>query len=170
VLDHEGGDRERENGSRDVVERRLGDDRLPDLRPDAQALEERDQDGGIGGGEDGPDQEAYSERDVEGEGGDGARGERRDDDARDREQPEPEGDGSEDAHEEAEAAVEEDERDAECEEELNADGLEREVEHVQHLGAEKHACTERATMRGSGRGRRRARRRPPPRGGAPGSR
>ena len=59
------GEREREHGAGRVVERRLGDDRLRDLRAEPEPLEERDEDGGIGRSEHGADQKAGREGKAE---------------------------------------------------------------------------------------------------------
>ncbi len=66
-----------------VVQRRLGDGRLLDLLPNADAVEQRDEDRRIGRRKNGADQEPGRERHVEREGGDRAGDESRDDDARD---------------------------------------------------------------------------------------
>ena len=55
--ENDAGDRQREHGTRRIVERGLGDDRLRDLRPKAETLEERNQNRRIGGGEYGADEQ-----------------------------------------------------------------------------------------------------------------
>ena len=138
-FEDERGDREREHGAGRVVQRRLGDDRLSDLRPDAQALEERDEDRRIGRCEHGPDQEAGLERDAEDPGGGNADDESGEKDARDGEEAEADADPSEERERELEAAVEEDEGDAEREEELDADRVERKVDEIEGMRAEHDA-------------------------------
>ena len=113
ALDHEGREREGEHGPGDVVQRRLGHDRLRHLGADAQALEERDENGGVGGGEDGADEQARLDREVERERCDGARDQRSQQDAGHDEEPDAHGHGPEHAEREPESAVEENHRDPE---------------------------------------------------------
>ena len=139
ALDHEGGEREGEDRAGNVVERRLRDDRLRHLRSDAEALEERDEDRRIRRCENRADQQARFEREVEGDRGDGAGHERGDHDSRDRQESEAERDRSKDREREPEPSVEEDHRDAECQEQLDADRVERQVERVQGIGSEQRS-------------------------------
>ncbi len=99
-------------------------------------LEERDEDRGVGRGEDGADEEADLQRHVEGEGGDAAGDERRDQHAGDREQAEADDDRTQDGEREAQAAVEEDQRDAERQEDLDRYRVERQLEQVGDIGPE----------------------------------
>ena len=99
-------------------------------------LEERDEDRRIRRGEDRADEEAHLEGHVESHRGDRAGHEGRDEDAGNRQQAEAGDDRAEDCEREAEPAVEEDHRDAERQENLDRDRVEREVEQVGDVGAE----------------------------------
>ncbi len=121
-----------EHRGRRVVERRLGDQRLRDLRPQAEPVEQRDQDGGIGRGE----RRADQERDRERQGEDRHRDERhhdgRDQDPGEDEQPETHRRPRDDAQRDPDAAVEEDQRDAEGEHELGAEPVDRVLDQIEH--------------------------------------
>ena len=138
----ERGDRQREHRAGGIVQRRLRDHRLHDLRPDPQALEEGDQDRGVGRGDDCADQESLFEGDIEDDRRRRSGHDCRDDDAGHGQEPEPDANPRENPKRELKSAVEEDERDAERQQELNADGSDRDVEPVEHLGTEQHARCE----------------------------
>ena len=70
--EHVGRDCESQHRPRRIVQGRLRDDRLPHLRAQAHPLEERDEDGGISGGEDSPHEQARLKGQVERERGDRA--------------------------------------------------------------------------------------------------
>ncbi len=86
---HDTGEDEGEDGAGRVVQRRFGDRGLLDLLPNADAVEERDENCRIGRCQHRADQETRRERQVEREGRNRARDERGYDDTRDRQQPEP---------------------------------------------------------------------------------
>ncbi len=79
-----------QNRARHVVEGRLGDHRLGDLRPQAKPLEEGDEDGRVGGGEHRADHESHEQADPEDGGDDQGEDERRYKDAWQHEHPEAE--------------------------------------------------------------------------------
>jgi len=111
--------------------------------PQAQALEERNEDCRIrGSGEHSPDQDARRERQAEGGRGDEARHDGRQDDPGYDEHPEPDRDLPQDANGELEAAVEEDEGNAERQDQLRADRVERHVDRPRHRRPEQEAGTE----------------------------
>ena len=113
-----GRDCESQHRPRRIVQCRLRDDRLPHLRAQAHPLEERDEDGGISGGEDGPEGRPAGRSNASAatepvttavqDHGDG-------------QEAEADRDRTQHAEREAEPAVEEDHRDAERQEDLDAD-------------------------------------------------
>ena len=136
AVEGDAGECQREHGADRVVERRLGDDRLRDLGTDAEALEERDQDRRIGRRQDGSDEEADLGRDAERRLGDEADDHGREDHAGHHEQPQPDRNATQDVDGQVEASVEENDRDAERENELRGDRIERDVDPAGHRGTE----------------------------------
>ena len=110
-----------EHRAGDVVEGGLGDDRLGHFGPELQAVEEGDEDRGVRRCQHGSYEQGHGEGDSE-----HGRDHERDDYGRDEhagqdEQPEADGGTGDHAQRDAGAAVEQDERDPDVEQELGAD-------------------------------------------------
>ena len=146
-------DRQREHRARRVVERRLGDDRLRDLRPDAACARR------AGSGSRG--RSARARRRSEGRPPDGTSNRA---DATSPtttavmitpgidEHAEPDRDAAENACRELQASVEEDERHAERQQNLDGDRLERDVDPARDRGAEDRAGGEQEQHHAAGGG------------------
>ena len=132
----DGEEGERQHRAGRVVQRGLGDDRLRDLRPDPDPLEERDQDRRVGRCERGADQQTHRGGDVEDRRRDEPDQNGRDDHAGDDEHAEADGHPAEHPHRELQPAVEQDDRNAEREQDLRADRVEGNVDPVENRGPE----------------------------------
>ena len=133
------GEGEREHGPGRVVQSGLGDDRLRDLRPQPDPVEEGDEDGGIGRGQCGADQQAGRQRHAEERSRGRPGNERRDDHAGDDEERQADCHTLEDPRRELQAAVEKDEGDADREDQLGSERVERDVDRVEPGRADQRA-------------------------------
>ena len=125
-----------------VVERRLGDDRLRDLRPDPEPLEERDQDRRVGRRERGADQEADRGGEVEDRGRDEAGDHGGDDHAGDDEQAEPDRHSAEHARRELEPPWKRMIDTPSVSRSCDRRRVERDVDPVDNRGSEERSGTE----------------------------
>ena len=113
-----------------------------DLGAEADPLEQRDEDGRIGGRERGADEEAGRERHAEDGGRDAARQERGEHDPRYDKHEQPDRNLAQDGQRELQPTVEEDEGDAEGQDELRAHGVERDVDRARDRGPEQRSRSE----------------------------
>jgi hypothetical protein len=134
-LDHldQGQDQHR---PRNVVEGGLGDHRLGDLRPQAEPLEEGDEDGRVGRGEHRADHERHKQAHPEYRGDDRGDDEGGYEDARQDEQAETDGGTRDHAQRDAHPAVKEDHGHPHREDELGAYPLQRVGDDAEHRGAD----------------------------------
>ncbi len=140
-LDH-AGDGQCEHRAGRVVERRLGNERLLELLPDTEPVEQWDQDRRVCGSECRADQQCDRERHGEHRRRDERHDHRRQHEPRQHDEAEPDRGLGDHPERDTETPVEQDQRDAEGEHELGPEVLYRVVDPVGHRRPDEDARTE----------------------------